>query len=314
MRRNNMKLIFMGTPEFSVPSLQRLIEDFEVSAVFTQPDRPKGRGKNLAASPVKQLAQTYNIPVYQPLKLRNNKEMIEVIKDLKPDFIIVVAFGQILPKEILDIPKYGCINLHASLLPKYRGAAPINCCIIEGESKSGNTTMLMDVGLDTGDTLLTEEIELSSNMTAGELHDILMNSGGELLVKTINGIADNSIKPVKQQNDFSSYASMLDKEMAKINWECSNVNIHNLIRGLNPRPIAYTHYKDTVMKIYKSRVLNEESSKEAGSIIGVSKEGLRVSTGIGVLLIEEVQFPGKKTIKIKDYIVGNSIDEAVVLK
>ena len=309
-----MKLIFMGTPEFSVPSLQRLIKDFEVSAVFTQPDRPKGRGKNLAASPVKQLAQTYNIPVYQPLKLRNNKEMIEVIKELKPDFIIVVAFGQILTKEILDIPKYGCVNLHASLLPKYRGAAPINWCIMEGESKSGNTTMLMDVGIDTGDILLTEEIELSSNMTAGELHDILMNNGGELLVETINGIADNSIKPVKQQNDFSSYASMLDKEMAKINWECSNVNIHNLIRGLNPRPIAYTHYKDTVMKIYKSRVLNEESSKEAGGIISVSKEGLRVSTGIGVLLIEEVQFPGKKPIKIKDYIVGNSIDEDVVLK
>ena len=214
----------------------------------------------------------------------------------------------------MDIPKYGCVNLHASLLPKYRGAAPINWCIMEGESKSGNTTMLMDVGIDTGDILLTEEIELSSNMTAGELHDILMNNGGELLVETINGIADNSIKPVKQQNDFSSYASMLDKEMAKINWECSNVNIHNLIRGLNPRPIAYTHYKDTVMKIYKSRVLNEESSKEAGSIISVSKEGLRVSTGIGVLLIEEVQFPGKKPIKIKDYIVGNSIDEDVVLK
>jgi len=309
-----MKLIFMGTPEFSVPSLQRLIKDFEVSAVFTQPDRPKGRGKNLASSPIKQLAQAHNIPVYQPLKLRNDKEMIEVIKALKPDFIIVVAFGQILPKEILDIPKYGCINLHASLLPKFRGAAPINWCIIEGESKSGNTTMLMDVGLDTGDTLLTEEIEMSSNMTAGELHDILMNNGGELLVKTINGIVNNSINPVKQQNNLSSYASMLDKEMAKINWACSNVNIHNLIRGLNPRPVAYTHYKDTVMKIYKSKVLNEESSKEAGSIISVSKEGLRVSTGFGVLLIEEVQFPGKKPIKIKDYIVGNSIDEAVVLK
>jgi methionyl-tRNA formyltransferase len=309
-----MKLIFMGTPEFSVPPLQRLINDFEVSAVFTQPDRPKGRGKNLAASPVKQLAQTYSIPVYQPLKLRNNKEMIEIIKGLKPDFIVVVAFGQILPKEILDIPKYGCINLHASLLPKYRGAAPINWCIIEGESKSGNTTMLMDVGLDTGDMLLTEEIELQSTMTAGELHDILMNNGGELLVKTINGIINNNIKPVKQDDDHSSYASMLGKEMAKINWECSNVNIHNFIRGLNPWPIAYTHYKDTVMKIYKSRVLNEESSKEIGTIIEVSKEGLKVSTGSGVLLVEEIQFPGKKTMKIKDYIVGNSIDEGVVLK
>jgi methionyl-tRNA formyltransferase len=309
-----MKIIFMGTPEFSVPPLQRLISDFEVSAVFTQPDRPKGRGKNLAASPVKQLAQTYNIPVYQPLKLRNNKEMIEIIKELEPDFIVVVAFGQILPKEILDIPKYGCINLHASLLPKYRGAAPINWCIIEGESKSGNTTMLMDVGLDTGDMLLTEEIELQSTMTAGELHDILMNNGGELLVKTINGIINNNIKPVKQEDCNSSYASMLGKEMAKINWQSSNVNIHNFIRGLNPWPIAYTHYKDTVMKIYKSKVLNEECSKAIGTIIEVSKEGLRVSTGSGVLLVEEIQFPGKKTIKIRDYIVGNSIDEGTVLK
>lgn len=309
-----MKLIFMGTPEFSVPPLQRLINDFEVSAVFTQPDRPKGRGKNLSASPVKQLAQSYNIPVYQPLKLKKNEEMIEIIKGLKPDFIVVVAFGQILPKEILDIPKYGCINLHASLLPQYRGAAPINWCIIEGESKSGNTTMLMDVGLDTGDMLLTEEIELPSAMTAGELHDILMNSGGELLVKTINGIVNNDIKPVKQNDDQSSYASMLGKEMANINWKCSNVNIHNFIRGLNPWPIAYTHYKDTVMKIYKSKVLNEESSKEIGTIIGVSKEGLKVSTGNGVLLVEEIQFPGKKTIKVRDYIVGNSIDEGVVLK
>lgn len=309
-----MKIIFMGTPEFSVPPLQRLINDFEVSAVFTQPDRPKGRGKNLASSPVKQLAQTYDIPVYQPLKLRNNKEMIEIIKELKPDFIVVVAFGQILPKEILDIPKYGCINLHASLLPKYRGAAPINWCIIEGESKTGNTTMLMDIGLDTGDMLLTEEVELQDTMTAGELHDILMNNGGELLVKTINGIINNNIKPVKQEDCNSSYASMLDKEMAKINWQCSNVNIHNFIRGLNPRPIAYTHYKDTVMKIHKSKVLNEESGKESGTIIEVSKEGLKVSTGSGVLLVEEIQFPGKKTIKIKDYIVGNSIDEGIVLK
>jgi methionyl-tRNA formyltransferase len=314
VRENNMKIIFMGTPEFSVPPLQRLINEFEVSAVFTQPDRPKGRGKNLAMSPVKQLAVSYNVPVYQPLKLRNNEEMIEIIKSLKPDFIVVVAFGQILPKEILDIPRFGCINLHASLLPKYRGAAPINWCIIEGESKSGNTTMLMDVGIDTGDMFLTEEVELTDSITAGELHDILMNSGGELLVKTINGIVNNEIEPVKQENEFSCYASMLDKEMAKINWESSNVNIHNFIRGLNPWPIAYTHYEDKVMKIYKSRVLNEKSSKAVGSIIEVSKEGIKVSTGSGVLLIEEIQFPGKKPLKVKDYIIGNKIDEGVVLK
>ncbi|WP_291632755.1 methionyl-tRNA formyltransferase [Clostridium sp.] len=309
-----MKIIFMGTPEFSVPSLQKLINEFEVSAVFTQPDRPKGRGKKLAMSSVKQLAVSYNIPVYQPLKLRNNEEMLEIIKNLKPDFIVVVAFGQILPKEILDIPKYGCINLHASLLPKYRGAAPINWCIIDGECKSGNTTMLMDVGLDTGDILLTEKMELTDTITAGELHDILSSSGGELLVETINGIVNNEIEPVKQGNEVTSYASMLGKEMAVINWEQSNVNIHNFIRGLNPWPIAYTHYEDTVMKIYKSKVINEVSNEKFGSIIEVSKEGLKISTGNGVLLIEEIQFPGKKPLKVKDYIIGNKIDEGVILK
>ena len=169
-----MKIIFMGTPEFSVPSLQSLINEFQVSAVFTQPDRPKGRGKNLAMSAVKQLAITYNIPVYQPLKLRNNVEMIDIIKNLKPDFIVVVAFGQILPKSVLDIPKYGCINLHASLLPKYRGAAPINWCIINGESSSGNTTMLMDVGLDTGDMLLKMRLKLLQISQLGNLQMFLV--------------------------------------------------------------------------------------------------------------------------------------------
>ncbi|GCD09501.1 methionyl-tRNA formyltransferase [Clostridium tagluense] len=309
-----MKIIFMGTPEFSATALQELINEFEVSAVFTQPDRPKGRGKNLAMSAVKILASSYNIPVYQPLKLKKNEEMIEVIKNLKPDFIVVVAFGQILPKEVLDIPKYGCINLHASLLPKYRGAAPINWCIIDGESKSGNTTMLMDVGLDTGDILLTEEIELTNTITAGELHDILSSSGGQLLIKTINGIVNNEVQPVKQENELSSYATMLGKEMAVINWEHSSENIHNFIRGLNSWPIAYTHYENKVMKIYKSRVINEQSNKSSGSIIEVSKEGLKVSTGSGVLLIEEIQFPGKKPLKVKDYIIGNKIDEGVVLK
>ena len=308
-----MNIIFMGTPEFSVPSLQKLINEFKVSAVFTQPDRPKGRGKNIAMSPVKELAVSYNIPVYQPLKLKNNYEMIELIKDIKPDFIIVVAFGQILPKEVLEIPKYGCINLHASLLPKYRGAAPINWCIIDGETKSGNTTMLMDVGLDTGGILLTEETDLPSEITAGELHDILMNSGGELLVKTIHGIVAENLQPVKQESGVSSYASMLNKEMAKINWENSNNNIHNFIRGLNPWPIAYTHYENKVMKIYKSKVIDEKSNKSIGTIIEVSKEGLKVSTGSGVLLIEEIQFPGKKPLKVKDYIIGNKIDKGVVL-
>jgi len=308
-----MKIIFMGTPEFSVPSLQKLINEFQVCAVFTQPDRPKGRGKSIAMSPVKQLAISCNIPVYQPLRLKSNEEMIDLIKEIKPDFIVVVAFGQILPKEVLQIPKYGCINLHASLLPKYRGAAPINWCIIDGESKSGNTTMLMDVGLDTGDILLTQEVKLPCDITAGELHDILSSSGSQLLVKTINGIINNEIKPTKQ-GDGSCYASMLSKEMAEINWENSNTYIHNFIRGLNPWPIAYTHYDSKVMKIYKSKIIGEMSNKSVGSIIEVSKEGLKVSTGSGVLLIEEIQFPGKKPLKVKDYIIGNKIEEGMVLK
>ncbi|MPQ32354.1 methionyl-tRNA formyltransferase [Clostridium estertheticum] len=309
-----MKIIFMGTPEFSVPSLQSLINEFEVSAVFTQPDRPKGRGKKLAMSPVKQLAASCNIPVYQPLKLKNNDEMIDIIKNLKPDFIVVVAFGQLLPKEVLDIPKYGCINLHASLLPKYRGAAPINWCIINGESASGNTTMLMDVGLDTGDILLTNKVGITTDITAGELTDILSISGAKLLVETINAVINNVIKPIKQEDSASSYASKLGKKMASIDWECSNVNIHNFIRGLNPTPTAYTYYDNIVMKIYKSKILNELSSKQAGCIIDVSKEGLKVSTGSGVLLIEEIQFPGKKPLKVKDYIIGNKIDVGMILK
>lgn len=308
-----MKIIFMGTPEFSVPSLSALIDEFEVSAVFTQPDRPKGRGKKLAMSPVKELAINFNIPVYQPLKLKNNIEMIEIIKNIKPDFIVVVAFGQILPKEVLDIPKYGCINLHASLLPKYRGAAPINWSVINGDSKSGNTTMKMDVGLDTGDMLLTEEVDITSEITAGELHDILSSGGGQLLVKTINGIVNNTIKPVKQENEMSSYAAKLGKEMANIDWKCSSSDIHNFIRGLNAWPIAYTHYENAVMKIYKSKVIEELSDKKVGTIIEVSKEGLKVVTGNGVLLIEEIQFPGKKPLKVKDYIIGNKIEIGIIL-
>ena len=189
-----MKIVFMGTPEFAVPSLKKLVEEHEVKAVLTQPDKPKGRGKKLAYSQVKEEALKHDIPVYQPIKLKDDKEIIEKLKEINPDFIIVVAFGQILTKEVLDIPKYGCINLHASLLPMYRGAAPLNWVIIKGEKKSGNTTMLMDVGLDTGDMLLKEEVEIHEDMTTGELHDILMISGGELLLKTIEGLCNGSIK------------------------------------------------------------------------------------------------------------------------
>ena len=302
-----MKIVFMGTPDFAVPSLEALIDKFGVEAVFTQPDRPRGRGKKMVFSPVKEIAVKHDIKVFQPEKLKDDIEAVEYLKELKPDFIIVVAFGQILTKEVLDIPKYGCINLHASLLPMYRGAAPLNWVIINGEEKTGNTTMLMDVGLDTGDMLLKDEVEITKNMTSGELHDILMNRGGELLIKTIEGLAEGSITPEKQEGE-TCYAKMLSKETGKINWNNSAESIHNLIRGLNPRPIAHTTYKDENMKIYESEVLAESSNKEAGTIIEVSKKGMKVSCGKGILLVKKIQFPNGKPLTIEQYINGKDIE------
>lgn len=302
-----MKIVFMGTPDFAVPSLKRIIKEFGVEAVFTQPDKPKGRGKRLSYSPVKEVALENNIKVIQPIKLKEDRDAIDYLKELKPDFIIVVAFGQILTKEVLDIPKYGCINLHASLLPMYRGAAPLNWAIINGEKKSGNTTMLMDVGLDTGDMLLKDEVNITEDMTAGELHDILMESGAELLIETINGLYSGTLKGEKQPEE-TFYAKMLNKDLARINWNNSAQNIHNLIRGLNPWPIAYTNYEDKPMKIYESKVLNENSNKEPGSIISVDKNGIKVSTLDGILLIKKIQFPNGKPLTIEQYINGNDIN------
>ncbi|GAA0107284.1 methionyl-tRNA formyltransferase [Clostridium tertium] len=302
-----MKIVFMGTPEFAVPSLKKIIETYGVESVFTQPDKPKGRGKKMAYSPVKEVALENNIKVFQPVKLKEDTEALEYLKELKPDFIIVVAFGQILTKEVLDIPKYGCINLHASLLPMYRGAAPLNWAVIKGEKKSGNTTMLMDVGLDTGDMLLKDEVEITDNMTAGELHDVLMDRGAELLINTIDGLYNGSIIPEKQSEE-TFYAKMLNKELGRINWNNSAKDIHNLIRGLNPWPIAHTTYDDKSMKIYESEVLCENSNKEPGTIINVSKEGMKVSTGLGVLLIKKIQFPNGKPLTIEQYINGNELE------
>lgn len=309
-----MNIVFMGTPEFAVPALKRLIDEFNINAVFTQPDRPKGRGKKLAMSPVKEVALENNIKVYQPENLKKDEECIKALKELSPDFIIVVAYGQILSKEVLEIPKYGCINLHASLLPKYRGAAPINWAIVNGESESGNTTMFMDIGLDTGDMLLKSKVQITNNMTAGELHDLLMIDGSDLLVKTIMGIANGEISRVEQIEEDSCYAPMLNKELAEINWEKDSEEINNLIRGLNPWPIAYTYYKDERMKILEAELTNEDSNKECGTIIGVDKSGIKVSTGNKVLLIKKVQFPSGKPLYVQEYIKGHTIEKGVRLK
>lgn len=307
-----MNIVFMGTPDFAVPSLEELIKYHDVKAVFTQPDRPKGRGKKLAFSAVKEIAVKYDIPVYQPVKLKEEPEMIDMLKKMEIDFIIVVAFGQILTKEVLDIPKYGCINLHGSLLPMYRGAAPIQWAVINGEKESGNTTMLMNEGLDTGDMLLTQKVTITKEMTSGELYDILKMQGSKLLLETIEKVSKNEIIPIKQEGE-TCYAKMLDKNLAVIDWNNSAESIHNLIRGLNPWPIAFTTYEGQKMKIFKSKVIDDKKYKEVGKIIKVSKSGIEVSTSSGTLLIEMIQFPNGKPLEVKQYINGHSIKEGITL-
>lgn len=308
-----MKLIFMGTPQFAVPTLKCLIDNYNVNAVFTQPDRPKGRGKKLCASPVKELAVKSGIAVYQPDRIKKEIEYIEIIKKINPDFIIVVAFGQILSKEILEIPRYGCINLHASLLPKYRGSAPINWSIINGETVTGNTTMLMDEGIDTGDILLKNEMQISPDMTFQEVHDALMVSGGKLMLETIQGIVKGDIVRTKQDDAMSCYAPMISKETGNIDWKASSISIKNLIRGLNPYPAAHTLYKDINMKIFDIEILDEKSENSPGSIKGVSKHGIKVSTGDNNILIKKIQFPGGKPLNVEDYLRGNDLEKNVVL-
>ncbi len=308
-----MNIVFMGTPDFAVPSLKKLIEEFNVIAVFTQPDKPKGRGKKLGISSIKEVAVENNIPVYQPEKLKNDSEALNKLKDMNPDFIIVVAYGQILTKEVLDIPKYGCLNLHASLLPKYRGAAPINWAIMNGEKESGNTTMFMDTGLDTGDMLLKSKVEITENMTAGELHDILMKDGGLLLAETLKGIINKTIKREKQGESPTNYAAMLDKNMAKIDWSLNNEKIKDIIRGLNPWPVAYTQYDNQNMKIYEGKTLSENNNYEPGYVIDVSNEGIKVACGEGSILLKTIQFSGGKPMKVSEYIKGHALNKDIVL-
>lgn len=308
-----MKIVFMGTPDFAVPSLKILIDNYDVKAVLTQPDKPKGRGKKLTASPIKELALKYDIPVYQPIKLKDDETVKDILKKINPDFIVVVAFGQILTKEILDIPTYGCINLHASLLPKYRGAAPINWAIMNGEKITGNTTMLMNEGLDTGDILLSNNVEIGNKTTAGELHDILMDKGAPLLLETLEKVFKGEIKRIKQGETPTMYASMLNKNMAKIDWNKSATEIEMFIRGLNPWPVAYTSYDGNSMKIYEAEVIKEDNNENVGTILSVDSDGVKVVCGKETLLIKKLQFPGKKSMEVGEYIKGNTIKVKIIL-
>lgn len=310
-----MKVVFMGTPDFAVPCLQKLIDEkYYIAAVVTQPDRPKGRGKKMVAPPVKELAEKYNIPVFQPEKVRN-PEFIEVLRSIAPDLIVVIAFGQILPKEILDIPTYGCINVHGSLLPKYRGAAPIQWAIINGEKITGVTTMFMDEGMDTGDMILKKEIFIEPEYTAGDLHNIMAPVGAELLKETLNELIRGNIKREKQDENEATYAPMLKKENGLIDWSQPSYKIVNLIRGLSPWPSAYTFYKDQMIKIWKAEVYDKIYEFNAiGEIVEVIKnKGLIVKTGDSSLLITEIQAPNGKRMTVEEYLRGHDIEQNIIL-
>ena len=308
-----MNIVFMGTPQFAVSSLQKLYDNgHNIKLVITQPDKPFGRGKKIKKSEVKEKAEELGLEIFQPLKVKT-EDSVSKIKELNPDLIVVIAYGQILSKEILDIPRLGCINVHASLLPKLRGAAPINWSIINGDDKSGVTTMLMDVGLDTGDMLLKEEVDITEDMTAGELHDILSEVGSELLIKTINKIEDKTINPIKQDDSISTYAPMLKKETSLINWNDSAKNVHNMVRGLNPDQVAYFAYDDKNIKVYKTSYINDECNYEPGTVVKVDKTGIYVKTGDGVIIIKELQMPGKNKMSVEDYLRGNKFPEFVKL-
>ena len=327
-----MKIVFMGTPDFAQESLKALYEaKYELLAVVTNPDRPSGRGMKLNASPVKQYAQEVNLPIYQPQKIRGNTEFINQLKELKPDVICVVAYGKILPKEILEIPEKGCINVHGSLLPKYRGAAPIQWAVLNGDQKTGVTTMYMDVGMDTGDMILKEELEIGDDETTGDVWEKLAKIGGKLLVKTLQMI-ENGVAPRKKQGEEFSIAPMLNKENAKIDWQnMTATQIKNLVRGLNPIMGAYTYLEDKKIKMWKVQAILEtqfkllfqdieqkeqeiSNAKLGQVVISDSKQGLYIKAKEGIIKVIEIQGENSKRMSIEDYLRGNQVEVGKILK
>lgn len=306
MTPQELRTVFMGTPDFALDTLRGLIEaGCNLVGVYTQPDRPKGRGKKLTPPPVKELAFEHGIPVFQPQKLRD-PAAVEELKTLAPDLIVVVAYGQILPQEVLDLPQHGCINVHASLLPKYRGAAPINKVIVDGESVTGVTTMQMDIGLDTGDMLVKKSLEIGPDETAGELHDRLAPLGREAMEETLRRLCDGSLVAEKQNDDETCYASMMKKEDGRIDWSLPARQIHNLVRGLDPWPSAYTSLNGETLKIAATHV--ESGSGAAGTVLSAEGDAVRVACGEGVLAIRKLQLPGKRMMAVDDFLRGHQFE------
>lgn len=310
-----MKIIFMGTPDFSVPTLEALLaSEHEVAAVVTQPDKPKGRGKEIHMSPVKECALKHNIPVYQPIRARD-EAFIEEMRALHPDTMVVIAFGQILPKSLLKLPKYGCINIHASLLPKYRGAAPIQWAVINGDEETGITTMLMDVEMDTGDMLEKTVVRLNPDETGGSLFDRLSLLGGDLILSTLNKLEKGEITPQPQEHEKATYVKKISKSMGDIDWTMDAVSIERLVRGLNPWPSAFTRLNGKMLKIWEARVL-EDPKKQApcGSVISADADGLKVQTGKGILCITSLQIEGKKRMDTAAFLRGYPVEPGCIME
>ena len=313
-----MKVLFMGTPDFSVGTLEALADaGHEVCLAVTQPDKPKGRGKEMQFPPVKEAAMRRGIPVFQPKRVRT-PESVEYLKSFQADVCVVVAFGQILTKELLDMTPFGCINVHASLLPKYRGAAPIQWAILRGEEVTGVTTMQMDEGIDTGDMLLKTEVPITPEETGESLHDKLAAAGAQLAVRTLEELEAGTLRPIKQGESPTPYAKMLDKKMGSIDWSRPAAEIERLVRGLNSWPSAYTHWNGKVMKIWKTGVKSAQSGDTTqqaapGTILEVEKDSFSVQTGDGVLLLQEVQLPGKKHMEVQAFLRGNTVVPGTVL-
>lgn len=314
-----MRVVFMGTPEFAVPTLEALIAHHEVIAVVTQPDKPKGRGKAMACPPVKETAMAHDIPVYQPVRVRE-ESFVGTLRELQPDVIVVVAFGQILPESILNIPPYGCINVHASLLPRYRGAAPMQWAIINGEKETGITTMYMAKGLDTGDMIDTVVIPIDPKETGETLHDKLSAAGGKLILQTLEELEAGTAKRIPQDDAKSSYAGMLTRALGEIDWTKSAVEIERLIRGLNSWPSAYTYLHGKTLKIWDADVAQSDARQEEtalsktapGTVTAVKKDCFYVQTGDGQLKVNEVQLQGKKRMSVQAFLLGNRIEKGLV--
>ena len=303
-----MKIVFMGTPDLAAEVLDTMMKrGCDVTLAVTQPDRPKWRGRGVIRTPVHECADKLGIPVFSPERVKR-PEAVQRLREEAPDLIVVAAFGQILSQEILDLPRYGCVNVHASLLPKYRGAAPIQWAVINGEEKSGVTIMQMDAGLDTGDILLQEEIPLAADETGESLYEKMAQLGGELLVKALPMIEAGSLTPVRQDNDAASYASMLRKEMGNIDWNMPAEKIERLVRGLNSWPGAYTFMNGKMLKIWASEVTGREAQGEAGTVAGTDKNSIFVNCGEGVLALNEVQYEGKKRMSTQAFLLGAKVE------